>query len=63
MNVEDLTAEQMVQVIKRDRFIKEQLSARIAALTSENVELLAIIQEQHAMLQPVPVNGDGEGGQ
>lgn len=63
MNVEDLTAEQMAQVIKRDRFIKEQLSARIGALMAENVELLAIIQEQNAMLQPVPVNGDGEGGQ
>ena len=58
MNVEDLTAEQMVQVIKRDRFIKEQLSARVAALLSENVELLAIIQEQNAMLQPIPSNGD-----
>lgn len=59
MNVEDLTEEQMIQVIKRDRFIKEQLTARIAALTTENVELLAIIQEQTYMLQqPVPVNGD-----
>ena len=44
-NIDDLTREDLVRVVQRDRFIKEQLSARIASVMHENVELVAIIQE------------------
>ena len=49
-NIEDLSREDLLRVIQRDRFVKEQLSVRVAGLVHENLELTAIIQELQGTL-------------
>ena len=44
-NIDDLSRDDLVKVLARDRFVKEQYLQRIAALTSENVELFGILRE------------------
>ena len=48
--LDDLSREDMAKVIMRDRFVKEQQGLRITALLSENLEMLAIVQELQADL-------------
>jgi DNA anti-recombination protein RmuC len=43
--LEQFSQEELVRIVKRDRFVKEQLNTRITALLVENLELLAIVQE------------------
>lgn len=48
--LDDLSRDDMIKVLQRDRFVKEQQGARIAALLQENLELTAIIQEMQGEL-------------
>jgi hypothetical protein len=45
MALEDLDREELLKVMARDRQVKGEFIERIAALTSENAELHAIITE------------------
>lgn len=40
------TSEDLMRVVKRDHFVKSEMSSRIAALVRENLELMSIVQEQ-----------------
>jgi hypothetical protein len=53
-NIDDLSREDLLRILNRDRFVKEQLSARVANLMHENLELLAIIQESRSSDGEVP---------
>lgn len=44
-NVDDLSRDDLLRVLERDRFVKEQLALRVANLTAENVELLGLVAE------------------
>ncbi len=49
----------LVRAAARDRFVKGQLSARIASLVQENLELVSIVQELQEQQQPQPLaNGE-----
>ena len=50
-----LSREDLIHLLKRDQFVKEQLGARIGALWKENTELLAVVQELQAERQAVEV--------
>ena len=51
-SIEDLSREDLLKILERDRFVKEQLAFRIANLTSENVEMLGLVQEmQHELVE------------
>jgi hypothetical protein len=39
------TQQDLMRVVNRDRFVKEQLSSRCANLIQENLELVSIIQD------------------
>lgn len=54
--LEDLSREDLLRVLARDRFVKEQLAGRIAGLIAENTELLGVIQELSSN-QEVPEEG------
>jgi hypothetical protein len=41
----DLSQQDLGRIIARDRFVKDELASRIAALVKENLELMSIIQE------------------
>ena len=53
----DLTGNDYVRIINRDRFVKEQLADRVAALVRENLELLSIIQELQGDLAALQQGG------
>lgn len=48
----DPSYEDLVRVVKRDHFVKQQLSGRLAALIQENLELVSMLQEQGEVSQP-----------
>lgn len=48
--IDDLSRDDLVKVLTRDRFVKEQLTQRVAALTAENVELYGLLRELEAEL-------------
>src|SRR5262245_28468757 len=60
-SVEDLSREDLLRVLERDRFVKEQLSIRLASTIAENVELLGLVNElQRDLASRLPTtNGDG----
>jgi hypothetical protein len=43
--IEDLSREDLLKIMARDRFVKDQLAQRLNALTVENVELVGILNE------------------
>lgn len=47
----ELTNEELSNVITRDRFVKEQMGARIASLVQENLELVALVQQMQGELR------------
>ena len=53
----DLTGNDYVRIINRDRFVKGELSNRVAALVRENLELLSIIQELQGDLAALQQGG------
>lgn len=44
-NTEELSQSDLRRIITRDRFVKGEMSSRIAALVQENLDLVAIINE------------------
>lgn len=48
--LEQMSREDLLRVAARDRFVKGQQDNRIALLIRENLELLAIVQEQQSEL-------------
>jgi hypothetical protein len=59
-NVEDLSREDLLRILQRDRFVKEQLASRIGSLMHENVELLGVIQELQASQASAPMTAPHE---
>jgi hypothetical protein len=59
-NIEDLSREDLLRVLARDRFVKEQMANRIAALVHENIELVAIVNETQAALGQLRGQANGE---
>lgn len=51
--LESFTQEELVRMVRRDRFVKDQQSERIKMLLAENLEMLAIIQELQGELAAV----------
>lgn len=49
----EVSREDLIRVIERDRFVKAQMSDRIAAMVRENLELLSIVQELQRDLNDV----------
>ena len=41
----DVSSGDLMRVINRDRYVKDELAGRVAALVKENLELMSIIQE------------------
>jgi hypothetical protein len=45
VDINELTREDLLRVVQRDRFVKGEMASRIAALVQENLDLVAIVQE------------------
>jgi hypothetical protein len=58
--LEDFSKEDLIRIVKRGQFVKEQMSQRIIALLSENLELLAIVQELQGDATVVRAQSNGE---
>lgn len=58
--LEDFTKEELIRIIKRNQFVKEQMNQRITGLLSENLELLAIVQELQGDVSTLRGNTNGE---
>ena len=43
--MEEFSREDLLRVLQRDRYVKEQLAARVGSLMHENLELMGIVQE------------------
>jgi hypothetical protein len=50
MNLEEMSREDLLKVMARDRFVKQTLSERLAGMISENAELVGIINEMDSEL-------------
>lgn len=50
-SLEQLSPEDMMSIITRDRFVKEQMSGRVANLVQENLELLALVRQLQGEVQ------------
>jgi PP-loop superfamily ATP-utilizing enzyme len=63
-NIEEFSREDLLRILHRDRFVKEQLSGRVASLMHENLELMAIVQELQQTLvdlrESATVLGNGD---
>ena len=57
-NVEDASREDLVSAVKRGQYVTEQLSARLAALLRENLELTAMLLEQQQNAPDPTTNGE-----
>jgi transcription elongation GreA/GreB family factor len=57
---EDLSQEELVRLVKRSQFVREQQNQRMIGILSENLELLAIIQELQADLAAARADSNGE---
>jgi hypothetical protein len=59
---DNLTRDDLVKILLRDRFVKAELTSRVAGLVRENLELTAIIQELQGDLgearQAIQTNGE-----
>jgi hypothetical protein len=44
-DINELTREDLVRVVQRDRYVKGEMASRIAALVQENLDLVAIVHE------------------
>ena len=60
VNIEDLPREDLLRVMQRDRFVKEQMANRIAALIHENIELVGLVNEGQAELRELRGQANGE---
>ena len=49
--LEQLSHADLMSVVTRDRFVKEQLTGRVANLVQENLELLALVQQLQREVQ------------
>jgi hypothetical protein len=58
--LEDFSKEELVRIVRRSQFIREQQNQRMSGLLGENLELLAIIQELQADLDAVRGSSNGE---
>lgn len=56
--LENLSRDDLLRVCRRDRWVKEMLSARLSSLVAENVELLAIVRDLQTEMSQIPQNGD-----
>jgi len=55
------TYDDLVTIINRDRAVKEMLVSRLASVTLENAELVALVRElQQQVPAPAPVVTDGD---
>ena len=43
--MEEFSREDLIRVLQRDRYVKEQLASRVGSLMHENLELMGIVQE------------------
>ena len=59
-NIEDLSREDLLRVMQRDRFVKEQMANRIAALVHENIELVGLVNETQAEIRELRGQSNGE---
>jgi len=59
-SLEDFSKEELIRIIKRSQFVKEQMNQRITALLGENLELLAIVQELQGDAQQMRALSNGE---
>lgn len=50
-DVEGLSREELIRLLKRSNFVKDQLSSRLGSVVSENLELMGVIQELQIELQ------------
>jgi len=44
-SIDDLSRDDLIKVMTRDREVKAELQARIGALMGENIELLCVLRE------------------
>lgn len=58
--LEDLSREDLLKIMQRDRFVKEQLAQRLGAVMAENVELLGLVQELQAELSEATKSSPAE---
>lgn len=56
--LDSLSREDLLKIVQRDNFVKDQLSARVAALMRENLELIALIQDQQQNTPDPTNNGE-----
>lgn len=49
--IEDLSREDLLKVMARDRIVKGELAMRLGAAQAENIELMAVIREVEADLE------------
>lgn len=47
-NIDNLSREDLVRIVRRDQAVKAEQSARLGGLMTENLELLVVINEQGA---------------
>ena len=59
-NIDGLSREDLLRVVQRDRFVKEQMSARLAGVLHENVELLGLLQEAQTEIAQLRGRSNGE---
>lgn len=50
-DVDGFSREELMRLLKRSNFVKEQLSSRLGSVVSENLELMGVIQELQIELQ------------
>ena len=60
INPEGFSREDLLKILQRDRFVKEQLASRVANLVHENIELMGIIQELQADIAQLRQSSNGE---
>ena len=50
-SLDQLSHADLMSVVTRDRFVKEQMSGRVASLVQENLELLALVRQLQGEVQ------------
>ena len=58
--LEDFSKEDLIRIVKRSQFVREQMTQRITALLGENLELLAYVQELQNDAQQSRPEANGE---
>lgn len=49
-NIDDLSREDLLKILARDRFVKEQLAQQVGGLSAQNAELFGLVQELQSEL-------------